>query len=64
MTNDQIVQALRICVKGVCECCPYNVPDDDEKMCVEDMKMDAANAIVELVKDRDSWKRLAEGDTE
>lgn len=48
MTSDQIVQALRICVAGECECCPYNVPDDDEKLCVEDLKMEAANAIVEL----------------
>ena len=64
---DELVNALRICGDSnkSCSDCPVeDCPGYGEwEFAAEALMQKAADAIEELQRDRDSWKRLAEGDT-
>ena len=64
----ELVKALRVCGDSnkSCRDCPVeNCPGYGEwEFAAEALMINAADAIEQLTKDRDSWKRLAEGDTE
>lgn len=49
MNYDELIKALRMCVIGLCEDCPYD-GKNDERLCADGLRMDAANAIKELLK--------------
>ena len=45
----ELIKALRVCVVGLCEVCPYD-GKNEERLCADGLRMDAADAIEELQK--------------
>lgn len=64
----ELVKALRVCGDSnkSCKDCPVdNCPGYGEwEFAAEALMLDAATVIEEVVKERDSWERIARGDTE